>query len=803
MRSREQFSVGAPQAHKFMRHLEHSSSTIAVAAVAIVALLDAGFGTSCLMRTARAQEATLPRAVEDLLELPRLPAVAADPTGRYLLLVHQHGLLPIEQLRAPSVTVAGRRLDPRNGAPHAPIAYYGLTLVDAETGTQTEIRLPDDVTVGFPSWTSDGSKFAFTVTTPTVVTLWLGDPSSGMAYRLTDAPLNAALGMPCEWLPDNRNVLCRFLAEARVLRPDSRMDTGPMTDRDLVERFLLSQLEVVDAVTGEQRPYGRPAIVEDVAPSPSGRLVLVTATQPTYSPLGAIEDWHRRVDIFDSEARLLQSMPLRDAGEPRALKALHWQPNAPETVVWVERFGDEERVLTHAAPFLDPATAIYSSPERFAGIEWLDGSSRALVSEYDADHRITRTWLVDAARPGALPRRVGSRSVDAAYPALGRRLSRTNATGHRVVRVRQNAIFTVGRTDRRSYVELLDLNSMGTQRIWESGEVGHERVVEFLSADGDHVLTQFETASEPPNYRLYDLAAGTQLALTNRAHPAPELARVERIPLRYRRDDGVELSSTLYVPRGSARTGTLPLLVWAYPRRYGYGIDPVGATSTDRFPDPETAFKLSFVLSGYAVLDDVSMPIVGNFDDTNDTFVEQVIANADAALQAAARTGYTDPERAGIAGHSYGAFMVANLLAHSDLFAAGIAMSGAYNRTLTPFGFQTERRSLWQARDAYLRMSPYLYSDQIVSPLLLIHGSLDDNAGTPPTQSQQLYDAIRYNGGNARLILLPYEGHAYRARSSVFMTARAMLDWLDSHLGRPRRFASFSAVTADEATLRF
>jgi dipeptidyl aminopeptidase/acylaminoacyl peptidase len=204
-----------------------------------------------------------------------------------------------------------------------------------------------------------------------------------------------------------------------------------------------------------------------------------------------------------------------------------------------------------------------------------------------------------------------------------------------------------------------------------------------------------------------------------------------------------------------------------------------------RFPDSEEAFKLSFALSGYAVLDDVSMPVVGNADDANDTFLEQIIANAEAAVAAAARTGLADPERVGIAGHSYGAFMVANLLAHTDLFAAGIAMSGSYNRTLTPFGFQTERRSLWQARDTYLEMSPLLYSDQIGSPLLLVHGALDDNPGTAPTQSQQLYDAIRHNGGEARLLLLPYEGHSYRARASVHLTARVMLGWLENHL-RPR-----------------
>lgn len=209
------------------------------------------------------------------------------------------------------------------------------------------------------------------------------------------------------------------------------------------------------------------------------------------------------------------------------------------------------------------------------------------------------------------------------------------------------------------------------------------------------------------------------------------------------------------------------------------------------------------MLSGYAVLDDVSMPVVGNSENANDTFLEQIIANAQAALGAAANTGYTDPARVAIAGHSYGAFMVANLLAHTDLFAAGVAMSGSYNRTLTPFGFQTERRTLWQARDTYLKMSPFLFSDQIDSPLLLVHGALDDNAGTPPTQSRQLYDAIRYNGGDAQLLMLPFEGHSYRARTSVFLTARVMLGWLDDNLGRSHRVADLAMPAADDSSINF
>jgi dipeptidyl aminopeptidase/acylaminoacyl peptidase len=758
-----------------------------------------------LAPAAQAQEATLPDIVVELLDLPRLPAPAADPSGRYLLLVHQHSYLPLELLSAPTLTVAGRRLDPATFAPHAPIPYFGLTLIDHETGDQTKIALPDDVTIGYPLWSPDGSRFAFTVTTSTGVELWLGNPATAEAQRLTAARLNAARGAPCAWMPNNRELLCRVqpayraplstMTVAEAVSPITLAGMPSRLDHELVPHFLYSQLEFVNIATGERQRFRRPMILESITPSPDGKLFLATLGLPHYSYLGSLESWSERIEVWDREGRLLRTLTSNSETTPDAPKAVRWQPTHPQTLVWVEHQGGEEQVLAQSAPFTAPPTVVYSSPHRFAGIEWLDESNRALVSEYDTDHRIRRTWLVDSGNPEAPPRRLGSGSVDAAFPALGTPLTRRNRTGESVVRIRHNAIWLVGQTNTGGYIERLNLDSMRRERIWESDGEGYERVVDLLTFDGNLLLTQRETADEPPNYRLYDLTTGAMRAITDQAHPAPELARVKRVPLRYRRADGVALSATLYVPPDVEALGDMPLLVWAYPRRYGLDSSPVTPDRPARFPDPEEAFKLSFALSGYAVLDDVSMPVVGNADDANDAFLEQIIANAEAAVAAAARTGYADPERVGIAGHSYGAFMVANLLAHTDLFAAGIAMSGSYNRTLTPFGFQTERRSLWQARDTYLKMSPLLYSDQIGSPLLLVHGALDDNPGTAPTQSQQLYDAIRHNGGEAQLLLLPYEGHSYRARASVHLTARAMLGWLEDHL-RPQGPATGFATAA-------
>ena len=265
---------------------------------------------------------------------------------------------------------------------------------------------------------------------------------------------------------------------------------------------------------------------------------------------------------------------------------------------------------------------------------------------------------------------------------------------------------------------------------------------------------------------------------------------MERRYLSYQRADGRELSATLYLPSDHEPEQKSPLIVWAYPRQYGEDNADPAVESSERFLDFERAFRLFYLTRGYAVMDDVSMPITGDSADANDTFLEQIVANATAAIQAAAETGIADPDRVGVAGHSYGAFMVANLLAHSHLFRAGIAMSGAYNRTLTPFGFQTERRTLWEAQETYLEMSPLLYSDQIEAPLLLVHGLLDDHPGTQPIQSEHLYKAIRGHGGQAELLLLPYEGHSYRGREAVLHTAAAMLEWFDQHLKQADELAA-------------
>jgi dipeptidyl aminopeptidase/acylaminoacyl peptidase len=294
------------------------------------------------------------------------------------------------------------------------------------------------------------------------------------------------------------------------------------------------------------------------------------------------------------------------------------------------------------------------------------------------------------------------------------------------------------------------------------------------------IITRSETPTDPPNYFLRELATGSRSALTSFADPTPQIRGIKKEIVKYKRADGVDLSATLYLPEDHQPGQQLPLIVWAYPLEFN---DPSTAGQISSSPWTFTRMSgithLTLVTQGYAIMDAATMPVIGDPETMNDSFVQQIVSSAQAAIDKAVEMGVADRNRVGVGGHSYGAFMTANLMAHCDLFKAGVARSGAYNRTLTPFGFQAERRPLWEAKDVYLKLSPFLYANQINEPLLLIHGEEDNNPGTFPIQSQRLFQAIKGNGGTTRLVMLPFESHGYVARESVLHTQAEMLAWFD------------------------
>ena len=752
-----------------------------------------------------------PPEVARLLEAPPLPKLSLGPGQRHALLVHEHELLPTQLLAEPTVSVVGLKVNPKTYGRHAPLAYYGLTLVDLATGKHAELDVPPESILGFPIWSPDGARFAFTATGDDGIELWVGDSADGRVRRLVGPELNGTLSAPCTWTADAR-LLCRLIdGEKRRFPTASPNDlfrlTAPTTmqslsqqvlDPWLVRQLIESQLTLIDVDTGLRQPIGSPAAIEAVDPAPSGAFLLVSRIVPPYPQVSGVEPPLRTIEVWDRFGNVVKTFPAAGS-QPNAPRAMQWHASLPATLVWVERYGDGDRLMRLSAPFTDDAAEFYRLPNRYAGLDWLEGELDILVAEYDSLRRLRRHWLVSW--HGEEPRLLAEGSVDAAYSRFGRPMTTVNEWGKDVVDIHDGGIFLRGTAPGANaaigYLDHMSLESLEAKRIWESDGRAHEVILGLLAPDGSTLLTRRETSREPPNYYLQ--TPDGRKALTTYEHPASALVDARRIPLRYKRPDGLGLSATLYLPAGSDPSEPLPVVLWAYPRVYGEDTEAVEPVAAEQFPGFERAFKLFFLLEGYAVLDDVSMPVVGSTATANDTFIEQIVKNAEAALAAAAETGFVDTTRAGVAGHSYGAFMVANLLVHSDLFSAGAALSGAYNRTLTPFGFQTERRSLWEARETYLAMSPFLYSNMINEPLLLVHGLLDENAGTPPIQSIQFYEAIRHNGGNADILLLPREGHTYRGRESVLATAATMLEFFDTHLKRGRPASQPETLRASTA----
>jgi dipeptidyl aminopeptidase/acylaminoacyl peptidase len=663
--------------------------------------------------------------------------------------------------------------------------------------------------------------------------LWVGETATGRAKAVTGPVLNTAGGAGFQWMPDGRTLLCQLVPEGRGPAPQREAaPTGPVVqessglvapvrtyqdlladahDERLFDYYLTSQAALVDAVTGERREIGAPAIFGDLDPSPSGEYILVSRVVRPYSYLVPAGLFPEVVEVWDTSGRVVRELarvPLREdipiEGVQKGPRGFRWRDTSPHTILWIEALdeGDpkkkaphRDRLMVLEAPFDGEARERLRTEHRLRGVSWLSEGGLALVSEYDRDRRWSRTWLYEMDDEAAQPRLVWDRSVRDRYNDPGSPLRVRLPNGRSVVRVADGAIFLAGQgatpEGDRPFLDRMTLADLATERIWRCEGECLESVVDVLSADGSRFITEHQSPTEPPNYWVRNLAvqggvgSPARYALTEFEDPAPQLRQIKKELVKYERADGVKLSATMYLPPGydPARDGRIPLLVWAYPLEYNDAATAGQVSGSPyRFTQIGGASHLFMTLLGYAVMDGATMPVIGDPETMNDTFIEQIVAGAQAAVDKAVEMGIADPQRVAVGGHSYGAFMTANLLAHSDLFRAGIARSGAYNRTLTPFGFQGERRTYWEAVETYTRLSPFTYADRIKEPLLLIHGQLDPNPGTFPMQSERMYHAVKGHGGTVRLVELPFEGHGYIARESVMHTLAEMGDWLDRHL---------------------
>jgi dipeptidyl aminopeptidase/acylaminoacyl peptidase len=783
---------------------------------------------------------TPPKVIVDILDAPPTPSVTVSPDRHSIALLSRRSMPTIAELAAPIHRVAGARINPKtNGRQQRGGSITAITLKSIADGTEKKISLPPDPNIGGVSFSPDGKKLAFTNTKENGIELWVAETTTGKSKLVSGTDrLNGTSGDPCDWLKDGVTLLCQIVPAGRGPAPVApAVPVGPniqenygkaapaATVQDLIktthdevifEYYFTSQIATFDSANGRKTLIGKPGIIESLTASPSGEYLLVSRIKRPFSrlvPMGGfpndVEIWNRKGDVVKKIADLPSSEGVPINGVQTGRRSIRWRHDQPATINWVEALdgGDlknkvpfRDKVMALAAPFSGDPSEVIKTEWRFGGLSYTE-KGIALLSESDRATRHTRTWILEA---GAQPRKIWERRQQDAYNNPGSPVVRRDGdadggggrggggrggfgVGGGLIVQRGDYIYLTGlgasKEGDRPFLDRLDLKTRTTERLFRCGEKSYESVVALLDDDAKNVLTQYESLTEPANYYVRDLAAGSKRAITDFKDPAPQLTGIEKQFVTYKRKDGLDLSGTLYLPPGYKKGERAPLVMWAYPREFT-DTDTASQISGSpyRFIKVTGISHLFLLTQGYAIFDNPTMPIVGPGETANDTYVEQLVASAEAAVNKVVEMGVADRDRIGVGGHSYGAFMTANLLAHCDLFRAGIARSGAYNRTLTPFGFQSERRTFWEVPEIYAKMSPFWYANKINEPILLIHGEADDNSGTFPIQSERLYMALKGHGATVRYVTLPYEAHGYTGRESVMHTLAEMINWMDKYV---------------------
>ncbi len=790
------------------------------------------------LATADVTYQTPAKALADLVDVPPTPSASLSPDGKTVLFLEAPTLPGIDDVARPELRLAGMRVDPQTGAPSrrghlARLSF--LALGDARAAARPVTGLPAGARINAARWSADGARVAFTVTTDDGVRLWVADVATAAARQVLATPLNALAGAAFAWSPDG-TLVARTIPAGRGAAPARpAVPTGPVVhendgkkrpartnpdllqdrhDEALLDHYLAVQLVRV-GLDGRVTPLGKPGLHLAAVPSPDGARLLVATLRRPYSYKVGLDRFPRRTEVWTADGRverLMHDKPLQEevpvdfAAVQVGPRSYQWRADAAATLCWAEaRDGGDPRapatvrdeVLCWSAPWKGKPARLAALALRYGGVTWGSGTL-ALVSEWWWTDRKTRTWVVAPDDARVAPRVLWDRSSEDRYGDPGSPVLKPTGRGTWVLHVTPGgkALLTgAGASPEgdRPFLDELDLATGATTRLWRSTAPTYAWVLDVVDDAGDVVLTRRESAAEPPQYFLEQRSTGVSRKLTSFPHPTPALARTQKRLLQYSRADGVKLSGMLYTPPAWRKGGKpLPCLFWAYPSEFK-SKEAAGQIqdSPHRFVRAHHGGPLFALLLGFAVLDDPSFPIVGEgAAEPNDTYVAQLVASAQAAVDAVVEAGVCDRGRIAIGGHSYGAFTTANLLAHSDLFRAGIARSGAYNRTLTPFGFQAEERTFWQARDTYHAMSPFTYADKLDEPLLMIHGAVDENAGTYPIQSERLFEALKGLGARVRLVMLPAETHGYRARESVLHVLWEQARWLEAHVKPARKPAA-------------
>ena len=784
-----------------------------------------------------------PAGIEQLLEAAPTPTARLSPDGKTMLIEQPATFPTIADVAQPRYRLAGIRFNPSSNGPS--VERYDVSLqlqaVDASKQPKAIAGLPAKLKAVDAIWSPDSKHVAFMAhaTAPAKgLDLWLIDTAAASAQRVGTVKLNAVLGTPCTWLPDSTSLLCKTIPAGRgpapkvsdvPLGPDVEESLGKVSpaptyedmlkttdDENIFEYYASSDLAVI-SLTGTVKPLPSKGLIERATPSPDGHYALVATVHRPFSytfPYSRFPVKTEVVSLKGGPTKLLLDRPAvdnlpisRDVVEsgPRDYQ---WRADVAATVVWVEsQDGPDpkkkgpvaDKVMALAAPFDGSASMMLELPMHLArggggggigmgggGIEW-GNEHLAIVSVARNSDRKSMMLAFDPSTGKTTT--LYSGSTQDRYKNPGRPMAEMGSNGKTVLKLTADGqgvyFISPGASPKgdQPFVAVMPVGGGEEKILFRSADPYFDQP-EALLSDG-LVLIRRESQTISPNYFAASLTGGSPVQLTHFKGRYDGIKMPTRQFLKYKRADGVDLTATLWLPAGYDKSqGPLPTLMEAYPVEFG-SRDTASQVSgsPNHYPVFGGGSHLYLVQAGYAILDNATIPIIGDGGkEPNDTYVEQLVDGAKAAVEAGVKLGVVDPKRVAVMGHSYGAFMTANLLAHTDIFRAGIAESGAYNRSLTPYGFQNEERTYWQDPKLYFDMSPFSYADKIKTPILLIHGEADDNTGTYPIQSERFYAALKGQGATVRLVFLPLEPHAYGALETKQHVLWEINRWMETYV---------------------
>ncbi len=752
-----------------------------------------------------------------LVDYERAPSVMIDEKKEYMVFSYQNTYKTLEDLNQEELQLGGLRINPVTNISSS--VTYSINLKVRKLIDQNLVQvkgLPKNPRITNLTWSPDQTKMAFTNTTENAVELWVLDIASATAARLSEKPLNANMGRPFSWYSDNQNLLVRVIPENRAKLIDFKksLPAGPIisnsdgvkapnrtfqdllknkTDEANFETLVTSELYKIN-LNGQTGLFMGKAMYAGESFSPDGNYLMVSTIQKPFSymvPLNRFPSKSVVYELSGKEIKVVNEVPLTEV-LPKGFMSvrtgkrnMNWRNDQPSTLYYAEALDEgnpenkveyRDAVYQWKAPFDSEAVLMAKTIDRFGGISWGNETTAVLYDDW-YDTRNTRTYLFNPSNPELTPLVISNRNSQDVYSDPGQFETVKNQYGRDVLLLEKDNAYLIGdgftKNGQFPFIDQFNVKTNKTSRIYQSAFTDKiERISSIMDIKKGEVLVQIQSKTEYPNYYLRNLKKKIALIpLTQFPNPFESIANVEKSLIKYKRKDGVELSGTLYLPVGydKAKKEKMPLLIWAYPTEYKDKNSAGQSTSNpNEFTFPYYGSFVYWVSKGYVVLDDAAFPIIGEGKtEPNDSFISQLVDNAEAAINAVDSLGYIDRKKVAVGGHSYGAFMTANLLTHSNLFACGIARSGAYNRTLTPFGFQREQRNYWETPEVYNTMSPFMNADKMKTPLLLVHGEADNNPGTFTLQTERYFQALKGLGAPVRMVLLPKEAHSYVAKENI------------------------------------